>query len=199
MRRFVTWVQGFAAGLGGPGIFLVALLDSSPFMTLPEIADLLLVTMVVRNHGELIWYVICATAGSIGGCLMTYYVGKKGGDALIRKRFHPASVEKTLAAFQRHGIMAVLIPSILPPPAPFKIFVLLAGVAGISTKQFVQAIAIGRGARYTAEGLLALWYGRAALAFIHEHALTASLAVVGLLAAGFVAYLFWTRKPKKTR
>jgi membrane protein YqaA with SNARE-associated domain len=196
MRRLVTSVQGFAAGLGGPGIFLVALLDSSPFMTLPEIADFLLVTMVVRHHNELLWYIVCATTGSVLGCLMTYYVGKKGGDALIRKRFHPASVERTLAVFQRHGVMAVLIPSILPPPAPFKIFVLLAGVAGISVTQFTRAIAIGRGARYLIEGLLAIHYGRAALAFIHEHATTASLVVVGVLAAGFAGYLLWRRGPK---
>jgi uncharacterized membrane protein YdjX (TVP38/TMEM64 family) len=128
------------------------------------------------------------------GCLLTYYVGKKGGDALIRKRLHAASVEKTMVAFQRHGVMAVLIPSILPPPAPFKIFVLLAGVADISASHFATAIVIGRGARYLAEGLLAIWYGRAALAFMREHAASASLVIVGLLVAGFVGYLLWTRR-----
>ena len=83
--------------------------------------------------------------------------------------------------------MAVLIPSLLPPPAPFKIFVLLAGVAGISAPRFVTAIAIGRGIRYFGEGLLAVWYGDQAIAFIHENAATVSLILVGLLVAGLVA------------
>lgn len=194
MGTFAHKVRAFAFALGAPGLLLVALLDSSPFMTLPEIADLLVVTMIVRDHRQLVWCVVCATVGSVLGCLMTYYIGKKGGDALIRKRFHPASVDKTMAAFQRHGVMAVLIPSILPPPAPFKIFVLLAGVADIRPSHFITAILIGRGTRYLAEGLLAIWYGRAAIAFMRAHATTVSLAVLGVLVAGFLAYLLWTRR-----
>jgi uncharacterized membrane protein YdjX (TVP38/TMEM64 family) len=97
---------------------------------------------------------------------LLYSLGRKGGDALVRKRFHSATVDKAMAAFRRYGIMAVLIPSILPPPAPFKIFVLLAGVAGIGAWRFATAIVIGRGARYLTEGLLAVWYGERALAFI---------------------------------
>lgn len=194
MSRLVHWVQGAAAALGAPGLFLVALADSSPFMTLPEIADLMVVSMIVRDHSQLLWCVFYATAGSLVGCLMTYYVGKKGGDALIRKRLHPARVDKTMAAFQRHGVMAVLIPSILPPPAPFKIFVLLAGVADISVSQFTIAIVVGRGARYFVEGLLAIWYGRAAIAFMRAHATSASLVLVGILVLGFAGYLIWSRK-----
>ena len=73
-----------------------------------------------------------ATLGSLAGCLVLYYIGRKGGEALVRKRFTGDKVERAMARLQRYGVMAVLIPSLLPPPAPFKIFVLLAGVAGIS-------------------------------------------------------------------
>lgn len=194
MSKLVHWVTGAAAALGTPGLFLVALADSSPFMTLPELSDLMVVGMIVRDHSQLAWCVFYATTGSLLGCLMTYYVGKKGGDALIRKRLHPQRVDRTMAAFQRHGVMAVLIPSILPPPAPFKIFVLLAGVADIRVSHFTIAILVGRSARYLVEGLLAVWYGRAAIAFMREHAASASLAAVGLLVLGFVAYLAWSRK-----
>src|SRR5262249_29035504 len=94
---------------------------------------------------------------------------------------------------RRHGIMAVLVPSVLPPPAPFKPFVLLAGVADISPTRFTVAILIGRGARYTFEGLLALWYGEKALAFIHEHAMETALVTVGVLVVGFLIYLYGPR------
>jgi uncharacterized membrane protein YdjX (TVP38/TMEM64 family) len=89
--------------------------------------------------------------------------------------------------------MAVIIPSLLPPPAPFKIFVLLAGIAGISAPRFAVAVGIGRGARYFGEGLLALWYGDAAIAFLHDNAKPVSIAVAVLLAAAFVGYLLWSR------
>ena len=198
MGSFVARVQAFALALGAPGLFLVALLDSS-VLSLPEIADLLVIWMVVQHKERLVLYAFSATAGSIGGCLALYYVGIKGGDALVRKRFHSNAVDRTLAAFRRFGVMAVLIPSILPPPAPFKIFVLLAGVARIGVVPFTVAIAIGRGARYFAEGVLALWYGDLAIAFIHEHALTVSLWVVGLLGIVLVGYILWSRMPAAGR
>src|SRR6266851_9761173 len=191
MGRFVNRVQALALALGAPGLFLVAFLDSS-ILSLPEIADLLVIWMVTQHPARLVLYAVSATAGSIVGCLLLYYLGRKGGHALVRKRFSNDSVERALAAFRRHGIMAVLIPSILPPPAPFKIFVLLAGVADISVKRFTIAIAIGRGVRYFVEGLVAVWYGERAIAFIHAHGTAASLWAVGLLLAGLAGYVLWT-------
>jgi len=196
MSRFVNWVQALALMLGAPGLFLVSFLDSS-VLSLPEIADLLVIWMVTQHKGRLLIYVASATVGSVVGCLLLYYLGRKGGEALMRKRFHAASVDRTLAAFRRHGVMAVLIPSILPPPAPFKIFVLLAGVADISVTRFTIAITIGRGARYLVEGLLAVWYGERALAYIHAHGREASLIVVGLLAVAMVGYLLWNRRASR--
>jgi membrane protein YqaA with SNARE-associated domain len=192
MGRILDRIQVLALALGAPGLFLVALLDSS-VLSLPEIADLLVIWMVVQHKERLVLYALSATAGSLGGCLMLYYIGRKGGDALVRKRFRSDTVDRTLASFQRFGIMTVLIPSILPPPAPFKIFVLLAGVARIRVGQFAAAIAIGRGARYFAEGLLALWYGDRAMAFMREHATTVSLWLVGLLVVGFAGYILWSK------
>ena len=95
---------------------------------------------------------LAAIAGSMAGCLVLYYIGRKGGEALVRKRFTGDRIERAMAALRRYGVMAVLIPSLLPPPAPFKIFVLLAGVVGISVARFATAIAIGRGVRYLALG-----------------------------------------------
>src|SRR5438552_7634521 len=192
MGRFVNRVEALALALGAPGLFLVAFLDSS-LLSLPEIADLLVVWMVTRHKARFVMYVLSATIGSIVGCLLLYYIGLKGGAALVRKQFSSATIDRSLASFRRHGIMAVLIPSILPPPAPFKIFVLLAGVANISVTRFTIAIAIGRGARYFIEALLAIRYGDRAVAFMHHNAGLASLVTVGVLVAGLVAYILWSK------
>ncbi len=93
--------------------------------------------------------------------------------------------------------MAVLIPSILPPPAPFKIFVLLAGLADISAVRFSIAILIGRGLRYSIEGLLAIWYGERAMAFLRENGATMALVAVAVLGAGFLVYLRRSRSRDK--
>jgi membrane protein YqaA with SNARE-associated domain len=195
MGRVLAWAQHTAIALGAPGLFLVAFLDSS-FLSLPEVVDLLVIWMVTKHKAFALVYVASATLGSLVGCLIMYYLGRKGGDALVRKRFGGPSVERTLAAFQRYGVMAVLIPSILPPPAPFKIFVVLAGVAGISATRFSVAILVGRGARYLAEGLLALEYGDQAIEFVHANARTVSLALVGILVAALVAYLVWAKRQR---
>ena len=178
--------------LGAPGIFFVAFLDSS-ILSLPEIADLLVIWMVTKNPSRVVLYVVCATAGSLLGCLLLYGIGRKGGATFVHRRFGATNVERTLNAFRRHGVMAVLIPSILPPPAPFKIFVLLAGVADISVARFTTAIVIGRGFRYTVEGVLALWYGERAMTFIRENGAIVALVAVGVIAAGFVVYLYLRR------
>jgi membrane protein YqaA with SNARE-associated domain len=192
MGRFVQGIQALAMSMGAPGILLVAFLDSS-VLSLPEIADILVIYMVTKNPSLFLLYVASATAGSLLGCLLLYYIGKKGAAGFVHKRLDAAAVGRTLDAFRRHGIMAVLVPSVLPPPAPFKPFVLLAGVADISVTRFTVAILIGRGARYTFEGLLALWYGEKALAFIHGHAMETALVSVSVLIIGFLAYLYWPR------
>ena len=192
MGGMVARVQALALAMGAPGLFLVALLDSS-ILSLPEIADLLVIWMVVQHKERPLLYAASATLGSVGGCLALYFIGRKGGDTLVRKRFKSSTVDRGLAVFQRHGLMAVLIPSILPPPAPFKIFVLLAGVARIGVGKFATAVAIGRGARYFTEGLLALWYGDRAIEFIHQNGRAVSLSLVACLLIGVAGYLVWRR------
>jgi membrane protein YqaA with SNARE-associated domain len=188
MGRFVQRIQVLAMALGAPGIFLVALLDSS-VLSLPEIADVLVIWMVTNNKSRFLLYVGSATIGSLLGCLVLYFIGRKGGASFVHRRFGSTNVERTLDAFRRHGIMAVLIPSILPPPAPFKIFVLLAGLADISAVRFSTAILIGRGLRYSIEGLLAIWYGERAMAFLRENGPTMALVAVAVLGIGFLVYL----------
>jgi membrane protein YqaA with SNARE-associated domain len=196
MDQVVGRIRAIALALGAPGLFLVAFLDSS-FLSLPEIADILVVYMVTHHKQRVVLYAVSTTLGSIAGCLIMFFVGKKGGEALVRKRFTTATVDRAMASFRRHGLIAVLIPSLLPPPAPFKIFVLLAGVAGIDAHRFIAAVAIGRGMRYAALGLLAVRYGDRTLAYMHENGVFVSLLAAGLLAGGFVLYLLLTRADAK--
>src|SRR6476619_676257 len=165
MSRFVEWIRGFALAWGGPGLFLIGFLDSS-FLSFPEVNDLLVVWMVTQHKERLLYYAFMATAGSVAGCLALYYVARKGGQAFLRRRFHERHVDKGLQLFQKYGLLVVIIPALLPPPAPFKIFVLLAGVAAIPVWQFVLAVAVARGIRYGGEGLLAVMYGDKANAFL---------------------------------
>src|SRR3954465_5872697 len=192
MSEVVARIRTLALALGGPGLFLVAFLDSS-FLPLPGITDVLLVVTVTRNPGAMLLYVAMTVVGSVLGCLALHYLGRKGGEALVRKKFTGEKIERAMAALQRNGVMAVLIPCLLPPPAPFKIFILLAGAAGISAARLATAIAIGRGIRYFTLGILAVKYGERATAYMREHGTVVSLEAVGVLAAGFVAYLLWSR------
>ncbi len=199
MSRFVAYVRALTVALGAPGLFLLSFLDSS-ILSLPEAVDLLLIVQVVRDKSQLVLLVVCATFGSLLGCLVLYWIGRKGGDAFIRKRFASSRVEKTMATFQHYGVMAVLIPSMLPAPAPFKVFVLLAGAAGISTVRFSTAILIGRSLRYLILGLLAYQFGDRAIAYMRERGTETSLVVVGLLCLGLAAYVLWkrSRRPRAT-
>ena len=192
MHRFVTWVQGFALSLGGPGIFLIALLDSS-FVPFPEVVDLLIIPFVTRHKERMVYYAGLATLGSMAGCFMLYTVGRKGGEAFLRRRFKSHHVDRTLAVFQKYGLLAIAVPALLPPPFPFKPFVLVAGVARVRRVDFLIAIGIGRGIRYFGEGLLAVWYGERAALFLRNNAREVSLALAaGVLIAGLG--WIWYRK-----
>ena len=193
VARIVTWVQAFAIGIGGPGLFLVAFLDSS-FLSLPEINDLLVVMLVIEHKARMPYYALMATLGSVTGCLVLYWIGRTGGEALVRQRFGGPRMARALAMSKRYGVLAIAVPAILPPPAPFKIFVLLAGVAAVPVWQFATTIALARGFRYFMVGVLSVRYGDEAIAFIQANGRVVSLVLVGLIVAGGLAWIIWRRR-----
>ena len=193
VARIVTWIQVFALGIGGPGLFVVAFLDSS-FLSLPEINDLLVVMLVIEHNARMPYYALMATLGSLAGCLVLYWVGRTGGEALVRRRFGGPRMERALGVSKRYGVLAIAVPAILPPPAPFKIFVLLAGVAAVPVWQFATTIAVARGFRYFAVGVLSVRYGDEAIAFIEANGRAVSLVLVGLILAGGLAWILWRRR-----
>lgn len=195
MHRLVERIQAFALALGGPGLFLIAFLDSS-FLSFPEVVDLVIVIAITAEKQRIIYYPLIATLGSVAGCFALYLAGEKGGEAFLRKRLHERHVDRALAVFQRHGLLSIIVPSLLPPPFPFKPFVLAAGVAGVRRVDFLLAVALGRGLRYFGEGILAFFYGEKAARFIRENAGPVSFGFALLILVGGLAWIwFQKRKP----
>lgn len=192
MTRLGAW----ALSIGGPGLFVIAFLDSS-FLSLPQINDLLVMWMVTKHPQRMLYYALMATLGSLAGCLLMFYLGRKGGEAMLRRRFQEHKLARARALFQRYGFLAVIVPALLPPPAPFKVFVLLAGVVGMPALSFALAVTVGRGARYLGEGLLAVWYGEHAIEFLDRHARSVSIALALMVLAAGVAYYLWRRRGRQ--
>jgi membrane protein YqaA with SNARE-associated domain len=196
VRSFITWIYGVALALGGPGLFVIAFLDSS-FISLPQINDILVVLMVREHKSLMLYYAVMATAGSVAGCYAIYYLAEKGGETFLRKRLKQGAIDRTLALYKRHGLLALMIPALLPPPAPFKLFVLAAGLAEVRPLQFVIAIGAARGVRYLALGVLAIYYGDAALDMMRRHGPAVALGVVGLMVVAIGGWWLWQRLPRR--
>jgi membrane protein YqaA with SNARE-associated domain len=188
VRDLISRIYGFALGLGGPGLFVAAFLDSS-FVSLPQINDLLVVLMVTRNKTWMPYYAGLATLGSVAGCYVIYRLAEKGGETFLRKRLKQGHVDRALAAYKRHGLLALIVPGLLPPPAPFKLFVLAAGLAGVKPSRFVLGVAVSRGARYFTLGILSVYYGDAAIELMRTRGRDVALGLVALIVAA--AVLFW--------
>lgn len=193
MKSFIAWIYGFALAVGGPGLFIIAFLDSS-FLSLPQINDLLVVLMVIRDKAWMPYYAVMATLGSIAGCYVIYYLAEKGGEAFLRKRLKAGHIDRALALYRRHGILALMVPALLPPPAPFKLFVLLAGVAEVRPLRFVCAVGLARGMRYLAIGILALWYGDFAMELMRTRGREVGLWSAAIIVAAALGWWLWRRR-----
>jgi membrane protein YqaA with SNARE-associated domain len=195
MARITAWIKAFAIGIGGPGLFIIGFLDSS-FLSFPEINDLLVIVMVVHHPHRMIFYAGMATLGSVAGCLALYYVARKGGHAFLNRRVKGGTIEWGTNLMRKYGAMALLVPALLPPPAPFKIFVLLAGAAAVPMRTFITAIAVGRGVRYFGEGILAVFWGERALNYVEQNGRTIGLWLGGIALVGALGYYFWQKRRK---
>lgn len=196
MQTFIKWVYGLALSFGGPGLFAVAFLDSS-FISLPQINDLLVVLMVVRNKAWMPYYAAMATFGSVAGCYVLYLIAERGGEAFLAKRLKAGHTERALALYRKRGVLALMVPAILPPPAPFKLFVLMAGVAEVRPVQFVLSIAVARGLRYLVLGALAVRYGDAALELMRTRGRVVAIWVAVIIVAAALGW--WLLRRARAR
>ena len=163
MHRVFVWVQEVLIPfLGAPGIFVAAFLDSS-FLSIPEINDFLMVTSCAAHPSRAPLYISMTTLGSLAGCSLLWWLGKRGGEGFLVRRFGAARVEQTRQRFKKWDVLALAIPSLLPPPVPFKIFVLSAGVFGIPYRRLAITLILARGARYLFWGVMGIVYGDEAL------------------------------------
>jgi membrane protein YqaA with SNARE-associated domain len=204
MHKVVLWVQTVLVPmLGAPGMFVVAFLDSS-FLSFPEINDILLITSS-HIHPERAWlYAVMTTLGSVSGCLVMWEVGRRGGEAFLTRKFGPARVQRVRHALRRWGILTIAIPSILPPPMPFKIFVVASGVWGLSPKKLAGTLLIARGMRYAFWATMGAYYGDEALGWLERfdawfaQRWAATLMVVGGLVLAVLVVL-WSRTLRSRR
>ncbi len=184
LLKLGNYISEFFSGYGGIAVLLLAVADSS-FLSFPEGNDLLIVILSTGGSwANMAYFVSLTVTGSVIGCFLLYTVGRKGGRAILKRKFSDHKIEKAEKAYGRYGILAVLIPSVLPPPLPFKIFVLSAGVFGLPQSRFLMAVAIGRSIRYSMWGILAVLYGNSVKLFLQNNMNsvgTVLLTVLGLI------------------
>ncbi len=197
LGQFLSHVQTWAAGLGGVGLFVIAALDSS-FLSFPQVNDLLIIVLSTAYPERMPYYASMTTLGSLLGCFVLYSAARRGGEVFMRKRFKAHHVDRALSLYQRFGLLAVIVPALLPPPMPFKAFVLLAGVANVSPLKFSLAIVIGRGVRYFGQGYLAVLYGERAVDLIRAHGTEAGIALAALALTGGIAFYLIRRRLQTT-
>jgi membrane protein YqaA with SNARE-associated domain len=179
------------AKLGFWGVGAVALLDSS---TIPVPMDLILAGYVWADKGNFLFYCLLASTGSAVGALLPYGLGRAGGELFLLKRINRGRFERIRTRFEEQEFLAMMIPSMLPPPTPWKAFAFAAGVFEMRVVPFMVAVFCGRMVRWLFLSLLVLKLGPDAVSLVEHHGLTA-LAVVGSLAiAGFAWW--WVRKKR---
>ena len=142
---------------GAFGLFIVALLDST-FVPLPSSADALMLVLTTAHPRWMPLYAFMATAGSALGCWILYLVSRRAGARALR-RFSEAKQKRVKELIERYDMAAVLVATLLPPPFPFKLFVVTAGVFRFSLVRFMIAIVIGRAFRFLLEGYFAVRFG----------------------------------------
>jgi membrane protein YqaA with SNARE-associated domain len=183
--RLPVWLAALVATMGGGGLFVATFLDSS-VLTLPFIADALVIELSIARPERMPYYCAMAALGSLAGSIWIYLLARKGGEAFFHRRVGKRA--RTVKRWvQGNAFLSVFLPGVLPPPVPFKIFVLAEGVFQVPLKTFVVALLCGRALRYFLEGLLAVRYGNAVLPFLMVHRISFALSMVGVLLVLYAA------------
>ena len=184
MNAWKEKIVAFAGGLGAPGLFLISFLDSS-VLTFPVINDLLLIELSIQHPARMPLYAFLAMLGSVLGCVLLFYIAGKGGEAL----FHRHAGKRAQAIHHwvvKNGFGGMLIAALLPPPTPFKVFVVAAGVFEVPLVSFASAITLARAVRYFGIGYLAIRYGHDALPYLVHHKLTVTVFLIALALLSYV-------------
>lgn len=181
-----AWKQkivAFAGGLGAPGLFLISFLDSS-VLTFPIINDLLLIELSIQHPARMPLYAFLTALGSVLGCVLLYFIARKGGEALFHRKVgeHAHAIRHWV---EQNGFVGMLVAALLPPPTPFKFFVFAAGVFEVPLVSYTSAITIARLFRYFGIGYLAMRYGRDAMPYLMHHKLQVMVFVISLVIVSY--------------
>jgi membrane protein YqaA with SNARE-associated domain len=191
VTKWLTRLSEYLVTFGAFGLFAVALLDST-FVPLPSSADALMILLSTTNPSWMVLYALMATAGSAIGCWILYLISQRAGARALNK-FSEAKQARVKHWIEKYDAMAVLVATLLPPPFPFKLFVITAGVFRFSLLRFMLAIIAGRAFRFLLEGYFAVRYGAAAKEILARYYPWIGLALV----VGIVAFVFVKRWVKK--
>jgi membrane protein YqaA with SNARE-associated domain len=192
----LTRLSDYFVALGPFGLFAVALLDST-FVPLPSSADALMILLTIAHPRLMIMYALLATAGSALGCVILYYISRRAGSRALRK-FSPAKQKRVKELIDRYDVLSVLVASLMPPPFPFKMFVVSAGVFRFSVTRFTLAIIAGRMFRFSVEGYCAIRYGAQARQILAKYYPWIALALAVAIIVFFVMRNWWKVKSKRT-
>jgi membrane protein YqaA with SNARE-associated domain len=196
LHSYSEWVKAVLAPLGPWGMLAFAAVDGS-FLGMP--LDAIFVGYVYNDRSRFLLYVVLGALGSVLGSCVIYAIGYAGGEVLLRKRLSPERFEKIHASFDKHEFWALMFPAMLPPPTPFKMFVLAAAAFEMRFTHFLLAIFAGRFVRFLIEALLTLAFGPRIVwlvggLFRHHFKWVLAVAAVALL-AGFA----WWRRNRARR
>ncbi|HLG15753.1 MAG TPA: VTT domain-containing protein [Blastocatellia bacterium] len=186
-----AWLIAF----GAIGLFGIALLDSA-LVPLPAGPDLVMITLSWKRPSLMPLYALAATVGSTIGCAFLYLLARRAGSSALR-RVSPERRERIENLLGRYDMLAVMVPAVLPPPFPFKAFVLSAGVFRLKLSRFVTAILVGRAARFLIEGWLAVRFGEEAFQIIKRHSLGVFIGVAGIILV-WIAAVFFRRRARQS-
>ena len=197
LSTIARWLERYVLGLpiylAAPAMILIGALDSS-LLSLPEINDYLVVGRCFKQPSAVFYFPLFAAFGSVLGCLLLYTIMRRGGQAVLRKRFSVESIKRVEKAYARFGFLAIAVPAVLPPPLPFKIFVATAGTLEYPRWKFLLTVMLARSLRYYVEGILAVFYGRRVLIFFKDNGVViiSIVATIGLIA--LLIYMFINRR-----
>ena len=156
LARYTAWILGLMKVLGIWGVFVIAFADSA-LLGMP--VDFIVATYVYQDRKSMLLYIVMAALGSALGSIPLYIIGYVGGEKVLRKRISEARFLKIHRSFEQHEFWALMFPGMLPPPMPFKIFVLGAAVFEMKFRDFLVAIFAGRFVRFLVLSVLVLWFG----------------------------------------
>ena len=165
--------------LGPLGVFSISLLDSA-FVPLPGGPDAAVIGLSAVKPEWMPLYALAATLGSVLGSVSLYLIARRGGVRALRG-FRPETRDRVEGLLGRYDMLAIMVPGVLPPPFPFKVFILSAGVFKLKLPRFLVAILIGRAARFLIEGILAIEFGDEALVLLRQQGFKVLVATAAVL------------------